>query len=124
MNNGGTKSRGWTFPDGTVCHTNLSKYGQTSYCINGRCENFYCDTHTETAFIQMPELCPNHRMDNEIMSLTSLSNKPDYTEWKRASNCHFNCISPGSGIRLVVKDNKKHGRTSIQLCQPDQLVKL
>lgn len=40
--------------------------------------------------------------------------------WKSASGCHYNCISPGSGIRLVM--NKKLGKSSIQLCQPEQYV--
>lgn len=36
--NGSTKSRGWTFPDGTVCQTRRTRYGKPTYCINGRCE--------------------------------------------------------------------------------------
>lgn len=36
--NGGTKSRGWTFPDGTACQTHRNRYSKPSYCINGRCE--------------------------------------------------------------------------------------
>nr|CAD7206649.1 unnamed protein product [Timema douglasi] len=36
--NGGSKSRGWTFPDGTACQSRASRYGKTMFCIGGRCE--------------------------------------------------------------------------------------
>lgn len=36
--NGSPKSRGWTFPDGTVCQMQTSRYRKAAYCINGRCE--------------------------------------------------------------------------------------
>jgi hypothetical protein len=35
---GGSKSRGWTFPDGTACQSHRSRYGKSMYCISGRCE--------------------------------------------------------------------------------------
>jgi hypothetical protein len=35
---GGSKSRGWTFPDGTTCQSHRSRYGKSMYCISGRCE--------------------------------------------------------------------------------------
>lgn len=33
---GGTKSRGWSFPDGTTCH--IKKNKQSTYCIGGYCK--------------------------------------------------------------------------------------
>ncbi|XP_044263790.1 A disintegrin and metalloproteinase with thrombospondin motifs adt-1-like [Tribolium madens] len=118
--NGGTKSRGWTFPDGTVCQTRRSLYGKSSFCINGRCEEFVCDSYEEVAFAQMPELCPVDRTDNELLWRTGLRGRSNaIVKWKSASGCHFNCISPGTGVRLVMSKGK-HAKSSIQLCQPDQ----
>ncbi|XP_050295630.1 A disintegrin and metalloproteinase with thrombospondin motifs adt-1-like [Anthonomus grandis grandis] len=116
--NGGTKSRGWTFPDGTTCQTRRNRYGRASYCINGKCEDFVCDPFEEAVFTQMPEVCPIDRDNNEITWTTGLRRREGTIRWKSASGCHYNCISPGSGIRLVM--NKKQGKSSIQLCQPEQ----
>lgn len=121
--NGGTKSRGWTFPDGTVCQTSRNRYRKPSYCINGKCELFSCGTYDETMFAQMPELCPNERDDNEIIFRNSLHRQENkIVRWKSVSGCHFNCVSPGTGVRLVMSKGKYPGRSSIQLCQPDQYV--
>lgn len=120
--NGGTKSRGWTFPDGTICQTRRSKYGKPSYCINGRCEDFVCDFYDESQFAQMPELCPIDREDNEVSWRTGLRHREGGpTRWISASGCHFNCITPGTGIRLVVSKSKS-SRSSIQLCETDKYV--
>ncbi|KAJ8924447.1 hypothetical protein NQ315_007244 [Exocentrus adspersus] len=116
---GGTKSRGWTFPDGTACQTRKNRYGKASYCIKGRCEEFTCDPYDETAFALSPDMCPIDKDDNEITWRTTLRRREATVRWKSASGCHYNCISPGSGIRLVVTKGK-YGKSSIQLCQPDK----
>ncbi|XP_023022167.2 ADAMTS metallopeptidase stall isoform X1 [Leptinotarsa decemlineata] len=116
--NGSTKSRGWTFPDGTACQIRRNRYGIASYCIKGRCEEFICDSLEEAAFAQSPDLCPVDKSDNELSWRTGLRGREGAIRWKSASGCHYNCVSPGSGIRLVM--SKKHGRSSIQLCQPDK----
>ncbi|CAG9762316.1 unnamed protein product [Ceutorhynchus assimilis] len=116
--NGGTKSRGWTFPDGTACQTRRNRYGRASYCINGRCEDFVCDPFDEATFTQMSDTCPVDRDSNELTWRTGLRRREGTIRWKSASGCHYNCISPGSGIRLVM--NKKLAKSSIQLCQPEQ----
>jgi len=36
---GGTKSRGWSFPDGTTCKINKDK--ESTYCIGGYCKVNY-----------------------------------------------------------------------------------
>lgn len=118
--NGNTKSRGWTFPDGTTCQTRRNRYGRASYCIKGKCEEFVCDPYDEAAFAQSPDLCPTEKNDNELNWRTGLRKREGPIRWKSASGCHYNCMSPGSGIRLVM--NKKHGKSSIQLCLPDKLV--
>ncbi|XP_046387545.1 A disintegrin and metalloproteinase with thrombospondin motifs adt-2-like [Ischnura elegans] len=38
--NGGYKSRGWTFPDGTACLTKSYNRSAPSYCIDGACQEF------------------------------------------------------------------------------------
>lgn len=120
--NGGTKSRGWTFPDGTVCQTRRNRYGKTSYCINGRCEEFACDPYDESPFALQADLCPTDREDNEVIWRTGLRRRESNSvRWKSASGCHYNCISPGTGIRLVMSKGL-YGKSSIQLCQPDQFV--
>ncbi|XP_050512535.1 A disintegrin and metalloproteinase with thrombospondin motifs adt-1-like [Diabrotica virgifera virgifera] len=116
--NGSTRSRGWTFPDGTTCQIRRNRYGKSSYCIKGRCEEFVCDPMEEAAFAQAADLCPIDRYDNELNWRTGLRRREGAIRWKSASGCHYNCISPGSGIRLV--KNKKYNRSSIQLCQPDK----
>lgn len=118
--NGNSKSRGWTFPDGTTCQTRRNRYGKASYCIKGRCEEFVCDSYGETAFAKSPDLCPTDKNDNELNWRTSMRRREGPIRWKSASGCHYNCISPGSGIRLVI--SKKPSKSSIQLCQPDKLV--
>lgn len=35
---GQSKSRLWTFPDGTSCQVQNSDIDDTYYCVNGRCE--------------------------------------------------------------------------------------
>lgn len=121
--NGSTKSRGWTFPDGTACQRERNKIGKSTYCINGRCEEFVCDIYDEAEFTLMPEVCPVDREDNEIVLKTSSHRRRDSgIHWVSASGCHYNCMVPGTGIRLVVnKDMQKH--SSIQLCQPDKYVR-
>ncbi|XP_069681720.1 A disintegrin and metalloproteinase with thrombospondin motifs adt-1-like isoform X2 [Periplaneta americana] len=129
--NGGSKSRGWNFPDGTACQSHRSRYGKSMYCIAGRCEEFVCDNYDMAPFSTLPEMCPvssrlqvsrNKGRRREVPELRRL--------WSPASGCHFNCLAPGRGLRLVVakdikcrlEDNCEGGRvTSIQLCEPDKL---
>lgn len=40
--NNDSKSKGWTFPDGTTCKNQDSELDDTYYCVNGRCEVIYC----------------------------------------------------------------------------------
>lgn len=90
--------------------------------IVGKCEEFVCDPLEEAAFAQSSDLCPIDRYDNELNWRTGLRRREGAIRWKSASGCHYNCITPGSGIRLV--KNKKYARSSIQLCQPDKFVSM
>ncbi|CAH1169956.1 unnamed protein product, partial [Phaedon cochleariae] len=127
--NGSPKSRGWTFPDGTACQIRRNRYGKASYCIKGRCEEFVCDPAEEAAHALSPDRCPgagpDRVDDNEVGGATTgwggagLRGREGAQRWKSASGCHYNCVSPGAGVRLV-RAQRKGGRASIQLCRPEQ----
>ncbi|KAJ9585414.1 hypothetical protein L9F63_002797, partial [Diploptera punctata] len=139
--NGGSKSRGWTFPDGTTCQSHRSRYGKSMYCISGRCEEFICDRYDAATFSTEPEQCPgstrgggNFQIRDSSIFSRNKGRRREVPEprslWSPASGCHFNCLAPGRGLRLVVaKDMKCHltdncegdSVTSIQLCEPDKL---
>lgn len=55
----GTKSRSWTFPDGTTCQSKYHDVDDTSYCISGRCEKFSCDNSTGNYYKIDPIFCPS-----------------------------------------------------------------
>lgn len=93
-------------------------------------------------FSTLPELCPGPSRGGGRLKVRDSSpfshNKGQRREvpeaqtlWSPASGCHFNCLAPGRGLRLVVakdvkcqlEDNCEGGSiTSIQLCEPDKLV--
>ncbi|XP_046752796.1 A disintegrin and metalloproteinase with thrombospondin motifs adt-1-like isoform X1 [Diprion similis] len=123
-NKGGFKTRGWTFPDGTACQTRKYQFHKTSYCITGRCEEFLCSGSENDQFLDLPERChslnTNHIDRNDDIDLLSKNLNIDRSDnWMSASGCHFNCIAPGIGIRLVNRLRMKANETSIQLCDPD-----
>ncbi|XP_049307736.1 uncharacterized protein LOC105226273 [Bactrocera dorsalis] len=57
----GTKTRRWTFPEGTTCRTTLYKTEDISYCIGGRCEKFSCDNSTHNYYKLDPHFCEQRR---------------------------------------------------------------
>ena len=99
-------------------------------------QEFVCDHYDVAVFSTLPELCPGPSRAHEI-SLFS-RNKGQRREvpeartlWSPASGCHFNCLAPGRGLRLVVAKDMKcqledscegESITGIQLCEPDKLV--
>ncbi|XP_024935771.1 A disintegrin and metalloproteinase with thrombospondin motifs 16 isoform X2 [Cephus cinctus] len=123
--NKGAKSRGWIFPDGTKCRTRRNDFYRTSYCIAGRCEEFRCSGPDEYKFLNSPERCSglnvNHVDRKDDIALLSQNLNPEKTKdnWIVSSDCHFNCLAPGIGIRLVSKIRPGRNETSIQLCDPD-----
>ncbi|CAB3229125.1 unnamed protein product [Arctia plantaginis] len=114
---GGYKSRGWSLPDGTACST-----AQPMFCIAGVCQKFTCSSNQDNEFSLRPSDC-----EWEVLRTATLSPTPTKTsgtwrravgsQWRPASGCHYHCISPGSGIRLVTAASRPV--TSIQLCRPD-----
>ncbi|KMY95877.1 A disintegrin and metalloproteinase with thrombospondin motifs 16 [Drosophila simulans] len=53
----GTKSRRWTFPDGTTCKAKQHNPEDITYCISGRCERFSCDNSTSNFFKMDSSFC-------------------------------------------------------------------
>lgn len=58
--NGPAKSKGWTFPDGTLCRVKGNDVDEESFCVNGRCETFTCDNSTNNLFRLNPDFCPQN----------------------------------------------------------------
>lgn len=57
---GPSKSKGWTFPDGTICRIKGNDFDDESFCVNGRCEKFTCDNSTNNLFRLNPDFCPQN----------------------------------------------------------------
>ncbi|XP_017054391.1 uncharacterized protein LOC108096942 [Drosophila ficusphila] len=55
--NNGTKSRRWTFPDGTTCQSKQHNPEDITFCISGRCERFSCDNSTSNFFKMDSSFC-------------------------------------------------------------------
>ncbi|XP_066908281.1 A disintegrin and metalloproteinase with thrombospondin motifs adt-2 isoform X2 [Halyomorpha halys] len=107
---GGAKSKGWTFPDGTTCQ--IYRDQRPLYCISGVCQEFRCSSSTDEIFVIPTHMCSS--------SLYSRDKRREVAVgiWVPVSDCYYNCISPGSGIRLVEKRPCRYCNTtaSVQLC--------
>lgn len=55
---GPAKSKGWTFPDGTLCRVKGNDVDDESYCVNGRCETFTCDNSSHHLYRLNGDFCP------------------------------------------------------------------
>ncbi|XP_039277174.1 A disintegrin and metalloproteinase with thrombospondin motifs adt-1 [Nilaparvata lugens] len=116
---GGSKSRGWSFPDGTTCRTHRAH--KPMFCISGVCQEFTCQYDgrkwEEDVFSLSRESCP-------IAPLFSRDKRREVSvsAWMPTSDCFHSCISPGSGIRVVERRpcRKCNTTISVQLCQPKQ----
>ncbi|KAI8420420.1 hypothetical protein MSG28_008914 [Choristoneura fumiferana] len=114
---GGYKSRGWSLPDGTACSTN-----HPMFCISGVCQKFSCSSNADTEFSLRPGDCEWEALQLQTATPHTTSTKTSSTwrraagsQWRPQSGCHYHCIAPGSGVRLV----RAARRASIQLCRPD-----
>lgn len=73
----GTKSRSWTFPDGTTCRSKLYSSDDPSYCIQGRCEKFSCDNSTanyykiDAIFCKHQEKSEHNSIENDTVRRSS-----------------------------------------------------
>ncbi|SPP72825.1 blast:A disintegrin and metalloproteinase with thrombospondin motifs 16 [Drosophila guanche] len=59
-----TKSRRWTFPDGTTCRTKHHSPEDVAYCISGRCERFSCDNSTQNFYKMDQTFCQARARDS------------------------------------------------------------
>ncbi|KPJ04103.1 A disintegrin and metalloproteinase with thrombospondin motifs 18 [Papilio xuthus] len=115
---GGYKSRGWSLPDGTACSR-----AQPMFCISGLCQKFTCDSSNDNEFSLKPGDCEWEALQLQTATPHTVSSTKTSGTWRRAvgsqwraaSGCHYHCVSPGSGVRLV--SSQRH--TTIQLCRPD-----
>ena len=69
----GTRSRNWTFPDGTTCRSKLYKYNDIAYCIAGRCERFSCDNSDVNYYKIDSIFCGNREQNYASNSVESHS---------------------------------------------------
>ncbi|RZF44627.1 hypothetical protein LSTR_LSTR000579 [Laodelphax striatellus] len=120
---GGSKSRGWSFPDGTTCRTHRAH--KPMFCISGVCQEFTCQYDgrkwEEDVFSLSRESCPISPQPNMLFSRDK-RREVSVTAWMPTTDCFHSCISPGSGIRMVERRpcRKCNTTMSVQLCQPKQ----
>ncbi|XP_037873682.1 A disintegrin and metalloproteinase with thrombospondin motifs 16 [Bombyx mori] len=112
---GGYKSRGWSLPDGTAC-SRVSPM----FCISGICQKFTCSSTVDSEFSLKPSDCEWEALQAAPTESTARGKSSGpwrrAAEWVAASGCHYHCIAPGAGLRLVRAAASP--RTSIQLCAP------
>ncbi|XP_071454884.1 A disintegrin and metalloproteinase with thrombospondin motifs adt-2-like [Hetaerina americana] len=131
--NGGYKSRGWTFPDGTACLTKNYNRSSPSYCIDGACQEFIRNEVGDSIFDNNDVLKLNSNKEAKMQAVVviaeggGLSPASSWGPWRAAtsltcagspllpsplpaqattcgSSCRFACMAPGSGLRLVERE--------------------
>ncbi|RVE53006.1 hypothetical protein evm_002304 [Chilo suppressalis] len=114
---GGYKSRGWTLPDGTACSKMSPKF-----CISGVCQKFTCNGNVDNEFSLRPGDCEWEALQLQTATPYTTPTKSSGTwrravgsQWRAISGCHYHCIAPGVGVRLVRSPSQQ---PSIQLCRP------
>ncbi|XP_063830905.1 A disintegrin and metalloproteinase with thrombospondin motifs adt-2 [Ostrinia nubilalis] len=117
---GGYKSRGWTLPDGTAC-SRMSPM----FCISGVCQKFTCTASIDNEFSLKPGDCEWEALQLQTATPYTTPTKSSGTwrravgsQWRPSSGCHYHCVTPGVGVRLVRAVSGSQ-QTSIQLCRPD-----
>ncbi|VVC24170.1 Metallopeptidase, catalytic domain,Thrombospondin type-1 (TSP1) repeat,Peptidase M12B [Cinara cedri] len=126
---GGTKSRGWSFPDGTTCQ--IKKNKRSTYCIGGYCKEFACEDNiapaADTLHIESAERCepPPARPRSPSRPLALLPAESETGtgwKWQPVSVCHYSCMLPGTGFKLVEGKTCKNcdSIVSIKVCHPQK----
>ncbi|KAK7595026.1 hypothetical protein V9T40_001459 [Parthenolecanium corni] len=113
---GGFKSRGWSYPDGTLCHVKRHNK-KTTYCIRGSCKEFTCaKSSADVIYSHSDDFCNQNAVARDKRKETS------GVSWTPASECFYNCITPGTGMRLVERRQCPSCNTTInvQACQYTQ----
>lgn len=93
-------SRGWSFPDGTVCKIVGKPSSKHSFCIHGVCQDFYCNE--DSTYHLHPDFCRigGNAPRDENLSLQSLKYK-GWTKWQPISKCSFSCLVPARGLQMM-----------------------
>lgn len=98
-----TKSRSWTFPDGTTCQTKFTDFDDNSYCINGRCEKFSCNSSQTNYYKINLNYCPQNMIIEDIKqkwnSLYHQENGRDYKSIRLINENHNNHNNNSKNIR-------------------------
>ncbi|XP_017475926.1 PREDICTED: uncharacterized protein LOC108366127, partial [Rhagoletis zephyria] len=102
----GTKTRRWTFPDGTTCRSTLYRAEDISYCVAGRCEKFSCDNSTQNYYKLDPNFCQQRkpptraeesesRRYNSVHATAASSNNVNYKNLNSNNNIPtYNIYAP------------------------------
>ncbi|XP_050443117.1 A disintegrin and metalloproteinase with thrombospondin motifs adt-1-like isoform X2 [Adelges cooleyi] len=126
---GGTKSRGWSFPDGTTCQIRKTK-GST-YCIGGFCKEFVCDhlATPDSLYVEAAKTCGAQdeapkRLNAPSPPLPLLPAASSIVEWtwQPKSVCHYSCMVPAMGLKLIEGKVCKTCEPviSIKICRPQK----
>ncbi|XP_050521162.1 A disintegrin and metalloproteinase with thrombospondin motifs adt-1-like isoform X2 [Daktulosphaira vitifoliae] len=125
---GGIKSRGWSFPDGTTCQ--IRKNNGLSYCVGGYCKEFICEklSTSDSLYIESAKACiidePRKYLRSPSPPLPLLPEISEVIEWtwQSISVCHYSCMTPGMGLKLVEGKICKNCEPviSIKICRPQK----
>ncbi|XP_065207544.1 A disintegrin and metalloproteinase with thrombospondin motifs adt-1-like [Planococcus citri] len=112
---GGWKSRGWSYPDGTVCQ--LRKGKKSTFCIRGLCKEFTCvKSSIDVIYAHSDDYCAHANI------IRDKRRESPTIPWRPASECFYNCITPGTGMRLVEKKQcpSCNATVNVQTCEHSQ----
>ncbi|XP_055379928.1 uncharacterized protein LOC129611040 [Condylostylus longicornis] len=101
-----TKSRSWTFPDGTTCQNKKFAPSDIGYCINGRCERFSCDNSTNNLYKVEPKFCPQNTL-LKADDIKSSNNNEIYNKIN-SNNIYKDNERDYKSIMMKVNENYKH----------------
>ena len=100
-------TRGWTFPDGTVCKVFGQTQSQKSFCIEGVCQEFSC--RPGATYRLHPDICSEkeNQLSQDISEVSSpgkqSSASSGWTAWKAVSGCSFSCLVPARGLQMMTR---------------------
>ena len=124
----GTRSRNWTFPDGTTCRSKSHAPNDISYCIGGRCERFSCDNSSSNYFKIDPIFCGTRDQNAESNSIEGSSSEnrrhssvpvavPWYQQQTRNRDIKSNNRERGGGIMgpTTVRSKYENGKVEFKI---------
>ena len=94
-------TRGWTFPDGTVCKQSGSGQETQSFCMEGVCQEFSCE---DTATYQLhQDRCREQGKPAVVVETPVADSSSGWTGWKAVSGCSFSCLVPARGLQMMTR---------------------